>query len=142
MDYLLIPPTLAIPKTELLFTACRASGPGGQHVNTTSSQVILHFDIQNSPTLSTTQKIRITEELSRYIDKKGVLSLRCSERRSQLANKESCYKRLQNLLLTALAPRKVRRATRPGKAAHARRLENKRHKSDTKKLRKKVFSTD
>lgn len=142
MEDIIVSRSLTIPAKELHFSACRSSGPGGQHVNTTSSQVILRFDVSSSPSLSDYQRQKIMTELSRYIDKDGVLSLRCSESRSQLNNKKACCERFANLVRTALIPPKVRHSTRPTKASKTRRLQAKKHRSDIKNKRGKVSRDD
>src|SRR5262245_37131442 len=74
---------LAIPESELTFTTSRSSGPGGQHVNKTSSRVILRFNVAASPSLSETQKHRLLTRLATRVSKDGVLRVVSQKYRSQ-----------------------------------------------------------
>ncbi len=76
--------TVSIPTSELHFRFARSSGPGGQHVNRSATQVELLFDVANSPSLDETQRQRVLRNLTPRIDKEGVLHLVSQETRSQL----------------------------------------------------------
>jgi ribosome-associated protein len=127
---------LEIPEAELDLSFARSGGPGGQHVNTSSTKVELRFDVAGSPSLSETQRARITEALGSRMTKDGVLVLHASEHASQTRNREAVVGRFANLLAEALRPRRQRRATRPSRAAKRRRLEAKRRQSEKKALRR------
>jgi ribosome-associated protein len=122
---------------ELHFKAIRSSGAGGQHVNKVSSKIELSFDVLNSQNLSLEQKETLQNKLSNRINKEGVLILFCDENRSQHRNKELAIKRFIEVLSTALARQKVRRATKPSRASIKRKAENKKKVSAKKSLRKK-----
>jgi len=141
-DSLFISDSLQIPRRELRYRYARSSGPGGQHVNRTESQVELLWDVQNSPSLSKTQRHRIQRTLARRIDKDGVLHLTSSARRSQLANKKDVTERFVALLREAIKPRKKRIATRPSLAAQQKRLQSKRKRGQIKQWRAKVQRDD
>lgn len=113
----------------------RSSGPGGQHVNTTDSQVELRFDLANTDALPPVWKERALERLaSRLVG--GVVSVRASEHRSQFRNREMAVVRLASLLAEATAPPpKPRRATRIPRGVNERRLRNKKARGDTKRGR-------
>ena len=130
---------LSIPDDELWFTASRSSGPGGQHVNKVSSRVTLHFDCGNSPSLSPTQRRRVTHRLATRINKDGLLLLRCQRQRSQRANREELVGRFVALLREALTSRRSRIATQPSSAADQRRLDQKRQRSRLKRRRSGPF---
>ena len=66
--------TVTIPSTELHFQFSRSSGPGGQHVNRTASQVELTFDVLGSPSLNEAQRTRVLSKLKSYIDTRGDLT--------------------------------------------------------------------
>ena len=129
--------SLQLPLHELRYRYSRSSGPGGQHVNRTESQVELLWDVRNSPSLSKTQRHRIEQALAHRIDKEGVLHLTSGERRSQLQNKRAVTERFVELLQEALKPHKKRIHTTPSRAAKEKRLQEKRHHSEKKQLRGK-----
>ena len=130
-----ITPEIAIPVAELEFRASRASGPGGQGVNTTDSRVELRFDVAGSPSLSPEDKERALRRLGPRLDRDGALRVVAQAQRSQLANRRAATERFAELLAAALATPKARTPTRPTRAATARRVEGKRHRSETKRLR-------
>ena len=121
-----ITPEVAIPVGELEFRASRASGPGGQGVNTTDSRVELRFDLANSPSLTPQAKERALRRLGPRLDSHGVLRVVAQAQRSQLANRRAATERFAELLSAALATPRPRRPTRPTRAAAARRVEGKR----------------
>lgn len=127
-----------IPLSELNFSAVRSSGPGGQHVNKASTKVQLEFDVVNSPNLTDTQKQIIQEKLENRLTKEGVLQISSQEYRSQSANKQNAIGKFVELLEDALRPRKPRRRKKVSRAAKHARLQAKRHRSEIKKMRKKV----
>ena len=133
-----VTPEVSIPVSELEFRASRASGPGGQGVNTTDSRVELRFDLAGSPSLPPDAKARALRRLRRRVDSSGTLRVVAQAQRSQLANRRAATERLAELLAAALAAPKPRRPTRPTRAAEARRLEAKRHRAATKSLRRRV----
>jgi ribosome-associated protein len=126
---------LVIPTAELEFAFARAGGPGGQHVNTSSTKVELRFDVAGSPSLSDDQRAAITAHLGNRITSEGVLVLTASEHRSQTRNREAVIARLAHLLAEAVRPRRPRRPTRPSRASRERRLAQKRQRGETKALR-------
>ena len=137
-DTLIINEDLSIPRSELSFRYARSGGPGGQHVQRTESKVELLFDLAHSPSLSEEQRQRAMAQLHSRIDQAGVLHLSSQATRSQHENREAVVTRVQQILAAALRPRKKRRPTRPSKAARQRRLEDKRRRSETKRLRGRV----
>jgi ribosome-associated protein len=126
---------LAIPLAELRYRATRAGGPGGQHVNTSSTRVELEFDVVSSPSLSDAQRTRITERLANRIDGQGVLRLASRGSRSQHQNRADVTERLGRLLADALRERKPRRKTRVPRAAKEARLQDKKKRSQVKQKR-------
>jgi ribosome-associated protein len=130
--------TVSIPMSELQFRFARSSGPGGQHVNRSATQVELLFDVANSPSLSEAQRRRVLRKLKSRIDKEGVLHLVSQETRSQYRNREEVVERFQELMRGALRVPKRRRPTRPSRAARERRLEEKRRRSEKKRRRRPV----
>ena len=135
--YLRITPALLLPLSELDYRATRSGGPGGQHVNTSSTRIEVWWDVRSSPTLSEGQRARVLERLSSRLDGEGRLRIVASESRSQLRNRDAATERLRELVAAALAVRKPRKRTRPSRAAKAARLEAKRRRSALKRDRRR-----
>ncbi|CAL9482337.1 alternative ribosome rescue aminoacyl-tRNA hydrolase ArfB [Streptomyces sp. enrichment culture] len=127
--------SVSLPEAELMWRFSRSSGPGGQHVNTTDSQVELRFDIAASTALPEVWKQRALERLAgRLVD--GVVTVRASEHRSQWRNREAAAVRLAALLAEATAPPpKPRRPTRIPRGINERRLREKKARAETKRGR-------
>jgi len=124
-----------IPLSELDFRFSRSSGPGGQHVQKSSTRVELLFDVARSPSLDDEQRARVLSRLSGYVDSEGVLHITSQSERSQWRNRQEVLARFQELMHRALARRKRRRATKPTAASKEKRLEKKRHHSHVKRQR-------
>jgi ribosome-associated protein len=137
-----VTPEVAIPVAELEFRASRASGPGGQGVNTTDSRVELRFDLAASPSLPPEAKERALRRLGPRLDSGGVLRVVAQAQRSQLANRRAAMDRFAELLAAALHTPRPRRPTRPSRAAAARRVDTKRRRSATKRLRERPRRPD
>ncbi|WP_369271868.1 alternative ribosome rescue aminoacyl-tRNA hydrolase ArfB [Streptomyces sp. R11] len=127
--------SVSLPEAELMWRFSRSSGPGGQHVNTSDSQVELRFDLAGTQALPEVWKQRALERLaSRLVD--GVLTVRSSEHRSQWRNRETAAVRLAALLAEATAPPpKPRTPTRIPRGINERRLREKKQRSETKRGR-------
>jgi ribosome-associated protein len=133
---------LAIPHAELTYRATRSGGPGGQHVNTSSTRVELEFDVHSSPSLSDEQRARITERLATRIDGNGILRLGSSKGRSQHQNREDVTERLARILGDALKERKARKRTKIPRAAKEARLQEKKQRASVKKNRRPISSDE
>jgi ribosome-associated protein len=127
---------LRLPLAELEFRASRSGGPGGQHVNTSSTRVELWWDVANSPTLSEEQRRRLLDRLATRLDGNGRLRVVAGGTRSQLRNREEATERLRQMVAAALMVPKARKRTRPSRAAKAGRLEDKRRRAAVKRDRK------
>ena len=127
---------LVIPAAELQWRFSRASGPGGQGVNTTDSRVELVFDLERSQVLGPFRRRRLQEALGkRVVD--GCLRVVAAEERSQWQNRQRALMRLGDLLRDGLKPPPPqRKPTRPGRAAVKRRLEAKERRSQLKQSRR------
>ena len=124
-----------LPDQELHWRFSRASGPGGQGVNTTDSRVELSFDLARSPSVPEHLRDRALARLAgRLVG--GVVTVVASEHRSQLRNRDAARERMAALLreATAAAPPK-RRPTRPTKGSQRRRLDEKTRRGRVKRLR-------
>lgn len=137
-DVLVVNSHVRIPRTELDVRATRSGGPGGQHVNTSSTKIELRWQPINSVALSDMQRERLLAALASKLDSEGWLRLTASEHRSQLQNREAAEARLVMLVKGALVVPKVRRATKPTHASKKKRLETKSLRSDVKQQRKRV----
>lgn len=129
---------ISIDDGELVETTTRAGGPGGQHVNTTDSAVILKFDVANSPSLPEVVKTRLATLAGSRMTREGVLVLRAEGSRSQVMNREEVRERLIELIREATIVPKKRRPTKPSKAAKARRVDSKKKRSSVKAGRGRV----
>lgn len=128
----------AIPTGELTYDFSRSSGPGGQNVNKVNTRVTLYFDVKSSPSLTDFKKKTIITKLKTRIDKEGVMRVISQKHRTQLANKKVATDRFTELLQAALTFNPPRRKTKPSKGSIKRRLETKKQRSQTKKLRKPI----
>jgi len=127
---------VTIPDDELSWRFSRSSGPGGQHVNTTDSQVELRWNLESSTALSEHLRARARDRLAGRLVADAVI-ITASEHRSQHRNREAAKERLADLLRAAIAPPPpARRPTRPTRAAKQRRLDSKRRRSDLKQSRR------
>lgn len=127
---------VTIPGAELIISVSKASGPGGQHVNKTSSRVSLRWDVLNSQALSEAQRALIIERLKSRLVGDGELLLHVESERSQIRNREIARERLVQIVKDALRVIKKRVATKPSLGSKTRRIENKKKRGIIKKLRK------
>ena len=133
---LVVGPALAIPRAELETRATRSGGPGGQHVNTSSTRIELRWNVRTSAALGDEQRARLLERLAGRLDGEGWLRVVASDSRSQRQNRDAAEARLAELVRRGLAVPKARRATKPSRAAKRARLEDKRKKSGKKAQRR------
>jgi ribosome-associated protein len=136
MGFLDVSPDLRVPLAELEFRASRSGGPGGQHVNTSSTRVEVTWDVAGSPAVSEEQRQRLLLRLASRLDGTGRLRLVSSGTRSQLRNREDVTERLREVVAQALVVPKTRKRTRTPRAAKAARLESKRRRAATKRDRR------
>ncbi|NLZ64198.1 MAG: aminoacyl-tRNA hydrolase [Lentisphaerae bacterium] len=122
-------------RPEISCSYLRASGPGGQHVNTSDSAVQLRFRISDSSLLDEQGKARLRRLARRQINARDELVITASEQRSQLLNKQAALARLRQYLEMASRPPKPRRKTKVPAASKLKRLENKRILAEKKRLR-------
>lgn len=124
--------------TELIFSATRSSGPGGQNVNKVNSRVELRFLVKDSHCLSDDEKLKISEKLKKKINSEGYLIIVCQTERSQFRNKELVTEKFFKLIEKALEPEKIRKKVSVSKAEKEKRLKEKKIISEKKELRKKI----
>lgn len=129
-------PRVAVPESEMTWRFSRSSGPGGQSVNTTDSRVELVWRFVDTVVLTDEQKSLATTRLrGRLVD--GTITITASQYKSQHRNREAAKVRLESLLAQALIPPRPRRATKPSRAARQRRLDDKKQRGQTKRLRQR-----
>jgi len=128
---------LEIPRAELEWRATRSSGPGGQHVNTSSTRIELVWDIPASPSLDETTRRRLLTQLAGRVDSRGRLRVVAQGERSQLRNRGAALARLQELVAHAMVIPRKRRATRPTAAARRARRTAKERRSARKRERRR-----
>jgi len=130
--------SISIDSDELDESFTRSSGPGGQHVNTTDSAVLLRFDVARSASLPDAVKHRLAAIAGSRMTREGVLVLRSEGARSQLLNRQEVRDRLVEMIREALIVPKKRRPTKPTKASQTRRVDAKTRRSAVKAGRGKV----
>ena len=118
-----------LPLTEIDFRFSRSSGPGGQHASTSETRVEAVFEVESSSALTDAQKRRVLAKAG------PTLRAVAQDERSQHRNRELATERLTEQLRAALKVERKRVPTRPSKAAKERRLESKKRRGATKKLR-------
>ena len=137
-DALAVTRTLAIPRAELEVKASRAGGPGGQHVNTSSTRIELRWNVRTSRALDDALRDQLLARLASRLDTDGGIRVVASEYRSQRQNREAAEARLATLVRTATVVPKRRKATKPTRTSIVRRIEGKRHQSDKKAARRRI----
>ena len=129
---------ITIQSWELSEQFIRASGPGGQNVNKTSSAVELRFEAERSPSLSEPVKKRLKKIAGTKWTKEGAIVLKCDETRHQVRNREIVLKRLKEMIKKSLVTPRKRLATRPTLASNRRRLTAKKNRADLKSNRARI----
>lgn len=127
---------IEIPLDEVEFTAVRAQGPGGQHVNKTSTAVQLRFDIRSCSAFDAEQRARLLAIRDRRLSANGVVTIKAQRSRSREANRLDAITRLTELLRKGLVTAKPRKKTRPGKASRKKRVDDKTRRGRLKALRR------
>ena len=132
---LLVAPGVFIPRSELTARASRSSGPGGQHVNTSSTRVEVRWNVKETAVMDDETRDRVFKRLGKRADADGTVRVVSSESRSQRVNRERAEMRLAELVRRALVVPKKRKATAPTRASVERRLQAKKKRSVVKRNR-------
>ncbi|MDX9992661.1 MAG: alternative ribosome rescue aminoacyl-tRNA hydrolase ArfB [Anaerolineales bacterium] len=127
--------TLSIPDEEIKIEFIRASGPGGQNVNKVATAAQLRFDAAHSPSLSAEVKERLLQLAGARATNEGLIIIEAKKYRTQEQNRADAVLRLQEIIQQALKRPKIRRPTRPGRAASAARVSAKKQRGALKKIR-------
>lgn len=134
--------SISLDEREIEETFIRASGPGGQHVNKTSSAVQIRFDVRRSRSLPEEVAARLMELAGSRLTQDGVIVITAETHRSQRLNRQEALARLVALIRSAAIRRKARRPTRPTRASRERRLASKARRSSVKAGRRSTSSDD
>jgi ribosome-associated protein len=124
--------SVVLPVSEIDLQVSRSSGPGGQHAQKSETRVVAVFDVETSSALTETQKRRVVARVG------PVLRAVAQDERSQSRNRELAVERLASALRDALRVERKRVATKPTSASRERRLEQKKRRSRTKRLRREL----
>lgn len=127
----------SIPETELEFSYVRASGPGGQKVNKTSSKAVLTWNVKTTTAISEALRARFLAKHHRRISSDGEVIIQCETYRQQSRNREECLNKLAELLAVANTKEKPRKKTKPTRASKERRIKDKKLQSEKKLSRQK-----
>ena len=135
---ILITPSISIAEDEISWAFVRASGPGGQNVNKVSTAAQLRFDVAKSGSLPDAVKQRLARLAGRRMTDDGVLVIDARRYRSRQRNRDDAVSRLAALIRAAAEAPKARRRTKPTAASRRRRLDVKKRRGETKRLRGRV----
>lgn len=125
-----------VPLAEITLKATPSSGPGGQHVNRSSTRIEATWNVLESPTLSEAQRHRLLRKLGKRIAGDGTLRVVADGERSQAQNRAGAIARLRAVVADALVVPRTRKPTRPTKASVERRITEKKQRGRRKAERR------
>jgi len=136
-DAIRVSDSVVIPRDELTFRATRSGGPGGQHVNTSSTRIELVWNVATSQSVTGAQRSHLMKRLASRLDSAGELRIVAQDERSQLRNRDAAIARFRDVVARALVVPKLRKPTRPSRAAKAARLDDKKKRGALKRERRR-----
>ena len=128
-----------IPEHELTITASRSSGPGGQHVNKTSSRITVRWNVRTTTALTDEQKERVLQKLAAELTSEGDILVSSSASRSQHQNRELALQQLAKKIKEALYVPKKRMERHISRTEKETRLQAKKRHAFLKKRRRESF---
>jgi ribosome-associated protein len=132
----------SIPEHEIEITTSRGGGPGGQHVQKTSTRITVRWNVKNTSALTDEQKARVLEKLGSKVTSDGDIIIHNSESRSQLHNKKMALAQLVRAINKGLHVPKKRMKTKISHQAKESRFAEKKHRGEIKKMRSKKFENE
>lgn len=139
---LVVDSEIQIPLADMRYSFSRSGGPGGQNVNKVNSKVTLHWHIESCVHLPPEVRERFLAQYGHRINAEGDVVIYSQRYRDQLRNREDCLEKLRQLILSVRTPPKRRRKTRPSRASRERRLREKHHKGERKRMRRQPPPAD
>ena len=127
---------------EVGLSYARSGGPGGQHVNKTSTKVLLRWNLETTAALTEEQRARVRQKLASRLTEDGELLVTSERYRDQSRNVDDAVAKFAALLRDALHVPRKRKATKPTRASQKRRMDAKRRRGDIKKQRRRPGSDD
>lgn len=135
-DSIRVTETVSIPRSELVVRATRSGGPGGQHVNTSSTRIEIVWNVSQTRALSDEERLRAIARLGSRVSEEGTVRVVASDSRSQRQNRERAEARLADLVRRALIVPKARKRSRTPRRAVEARLETKKRQRERKRERR------
>ncbi len=133
---------ITIPEKYIRIVFVRSGGPGGQNVNKVNTQAKLVFDLDKCSLIDQYVRQKLIQLAGARYTNRGTIIISSEKHRSQFQNRNDCLERLRRMVIEASIPEKIRKKTRPTRTSKLKRLQNKKYRSQVKKMRKRVGPDD